>query len=140
MSKARNWTTFRTITTITVLCGLGHEASSVIVGAIEHKEQKANLTPWILFLVFVLGPCEPLIPILMYPAAQSSITGLVAVTLVFALTTSITMVSVVFKIFPDVFAILRFYFYSLSTQKSFAFSRKNSYLSGPASAQNCSIH
>lgn len=33
MSKARNWTTFRTVM-ITVLCGLGHVASSVVVGAI----------------------------------------------------------------------------------------------------------
>lgn len=33
MSKARSWTTFRTIM-ITVLCGLGHVASSVVIGAI----------------------------------------------------------------------------------------------------------
>jgi len=64
----------------------------------NHEKQKANLTPWILFLVFVLGPCEPLIPILMYPAAQASITGLIAVTAVFAFTTITTMLSVVLAV------------------------------------------
>jgi hypothetical protein len=29
-----------------------------------------KLTPWILFTIFVLGPCEPMIPLVMYPAAQ----------------------------------------------------------------------
>jgi len=29
-------------------------------------------TPWILFLLFAFGPCEPLIPLLMYPAAKAS--------------------------------------------------------------------
>ena len=36
-----------------------------------HKGEKAkNLTPWILFTIFVFGPCEPLIPLLIYPAAK----------------------------------------------------------------------
>ena len=60
----------------------------------EHSGKSQNLTPWILFLVFVLGPCEPLIPILMYPAAQASATGLIAVTTVFAITTIATMLAV----------------------------------------------
>jgi ABC-type nickel/cobalt efflux system permease component RcnA len=38
-----------------------------------HKEEKKSLTPWILFVVFILGPCEPLIPLLMFPAAQHSV-------------------------------------------------------------------
>lgn len=54
-----------------------------------------NMTPWVLFTIFVLGPCEPLIPLLMYPAAQSSLTGLVLVTTVFGLATIITMLAVV---------------------------------------------
>ncbi len=60
-----------------------------------HNEDKRNITPWILFTIFVLGPCEPLIPILMYPAAKKSITGLFLVTGIFGLTTIITMLSVV---------------------------------------------
>jgi sulfite exporter TauE/SafE len=56
---------------------------------------RGSITPWILFTVFVLGPCEPLIPILMYPAAQRSIFGLVVVTGVFGLVTIATMLSIV---------------------------------------------
>ncbi len=51
----------------------------------------ARLTPWILFTIFVTGPCKPLIPLLMYPAAQRSVTGAFLVTLVFGLATLITM-------------------------------------------------
>lgn len=54
------------------------------------------MTPWILFIIFVLGPCEPLIPILMYPAAEINISGLIFVTSVFAVTTILTMQAVVF--------------------------------------------
>jgi nickel/cobalt exporter len=51
----------------------------------------AGATAWTLFLVFVLGPCEPLIPILMYPAAAGSTAAVIAVATVFALTTLVTM-------------------------------------------------
>jgi len=53
------------------------------------------LGPWTLFVVFVLGPCEPLIPILMYPAAAHDWWGVTAVAGVFALTTITTMLLVV---------------------------------------------
>ncbi|GAJ21606.1 unnamed protein product, partial [marine sediment metagenome] len=59
------------------------------------KEQK-NITPWVLFTIFVLGPCEPLIPLLMYPAAKNSLRGLIAVTSVFGVVTIVTMMSIVF--------------------------------------------
>ncbi len=57
--------------------------------------KQQSLTPWILFTIFVLGPCEPLIPLLMYPAATKSISGVWAVSLVFALATIGTMMAVV---------------------------------------------
>ncbi|MFH1046207.1 MAG: sulfite exporter TauE/SafE family protein [Candidatus Omnitrophota bacterium] len=57
--------------------------------------EKANITPWILFTIFVLGPCEPLIPILMYPAAKQSLEGLVGVTVIFGATTILTMMGIV---------------------------------------------
>jgi len=50
---------------------------------------------WAIFIVFVLGPCEPLIPILMFPAAKESLVGLLAVTTVFGLVTLLTMLTVV---------------------------------------------
>ncbi len=59
------------------------------------KNKAKDLTPWILFTVFVLGPCEPLIPLLMYPAAKSSIAGMFLVTLIFSVTTIATMLSIV---------------------------------------------
>jgi sulfite exporter TauE/SafE len=61
-----------------------------------HKGEKSkNLTPWILFTIFVFGPCEPLIPLLIYPAAKSSTFGLVLVTGVFGVVTIVTMLSIV---------------------------------------------
>ncbi len=60
----------------------------------NHTHNK-KLTPWILFTIFVLGPCEPLIPILMYPAAEHSTFGIIAVSLVFGLITIVTMLGIV---------------------------------------------
>lgn len=60
-----------------------------------HDAGKANIAPWILFTIFVFGPCEPLIPLLIYPAAKSSMSGVIAVTAVFALTTISTMMVMV---------------------------------------------
>lgn len=167
MGKARNWATYKTLW-LTVLCGIGHVGSSIVLGLIgilmgiglyhltwfesargnlaawafltfgilyfiygmvkayrnrphkhfhyhedgsvhlhehihhkEHahphvQEKKVNITPWILFVVFILGPCEPLIPILMYPAAQRSYLGLAMIALIFSLITISTMVGMVF--------------------------------------------
>ncbi|MFA5553878.1 MAG: sulfite exporter TauE/SafE family protein [Phycisphaerae bacterium] len=167
ISWARKWSTFKTAM-LTFLCGLGHIASSVVLGIIgiilglavgklegwessrgdiaawlliafglayfiwgirqayrnkihthihlhpedgsehshEHSHEskhshlhlergKVSITPWVLFIIFVFGPCEPLIPILMYPASQSSVLGLILVTSAFAITTIATMLTVV---------------------------------------------
>ena len=166
MAWARKWSTLKT-TLITLLCGLGHIGSSVLLGLIgvamglavrkleilesfrgnlaawlliafglvyfvwglrrayrekshahshthagesahahlhahqaEHlhlhaDETARNVTPWVLFVIFIFGPCEPLIPILMYPAAKSSLFGLLVVTSVFAIITIVTMLTVV---------------------------------------------
>ncbi|MFZ5980167.1 MAG: hypothetical protein ACOYVF_06000 [Candidatus Zixiibacteriota bacterium] len=142
MAKARAWTTTRTLV-LTILCGIGHVLSSVVLGFIgvalgvavarleliesvrgdiaawvltgfgliyfiwglrragrkhvhthfteNENGQKANITPWILFTIFVLGPCEPLIPLIMYPAAKMSTGAVVLVALVFSVTTITTM-------------------------------------------------
>jgi len=60
-----------------------------------HQEEIVKTTPWILFLIFVFGPCEPLIPILMYPAAENNISGAVIVSLLFSVVTIGTMMSIV---------------------------------------------
>ncbi|MGC8990783.1 MAG: sulfite exporter TauE/SafE family protein [Verrucomicrobiia bacterium] len=169
MARARKWSWPRT-GLITLLCGIGHVGSSIVIGAIgialgygvqhiqniesvrgdwaawtlflfgigyfiwglwkgisnkphrhfhvhedgsihthqhshvqrtvhdhDHRPQEdVNLTPWILFVAFVLGPCEPLIPVLMYPAARHSLHGIVLVALVFSAVTIATMVTIVF--------------------------------------------
>jgi nickel/cobalt exporter len=174
LSKARKWSKIKTIW-ITILCGIGHVGSSVLIGFIGiaagvalskleafesfrgniagwlfigfglayavwglrrafnnkphthahfhlngkkhvhehthfvdhahlHTEEKTennekveykNLTPWILFVIFVFGPCEPLIPLLMFPALQHSVLGVVSVTTVFSLVTIATMTTIV---------------------------------------------
>lgn len=165
MGKARGWTLSKTLR-ITTLCGLGHVASSIVIGtagillgaklatlvdiegargnlasyallafglvyfawgikkagrghvhshvhvhedvmhdhvhdhhtshAHVHKEGARNtITPWVMFIVFVLGPCEALIPLFMYPAAQKSNGLVVLVAVVFGVVTLLTMLACV---------------------------------------------
>ncbi|HEY4785585.1 MAG TPA: hypothetical protein VIH57_06030 [Bacteroidales bacterium] len=62
----------------------------------NHNDNKpVNLTPWILFTIFVLGPCEPLIPLLMYPAAKTHIGAVALVAVVFSIITITTMMVIV---------------------------------------------
>ena len=60
-----------------------------------HQEESFKTTPWILFLIFVFGPCEPLIPLVMYPASKHNFHGAVIVAILFSITTVITMLSIV---------------------------------------------
>jgi sulfite exporter TauE/SafE len=54
-----------------------------------------NITPWVLFTIFVFGPCEVLIPLLMYPAARNSMMDAAYVTLIFGAVTIATMLGIV---------------------------------------------
>jgi nickel/cobalt transporter (NicO) family protein len=139
MARARNWSVVRTAW-ITFACGLGHVASSVVLGMLGYAAGAAlhrlewiesvrgeiaawslitfgalyaawglwrlrrrgpdghthdhllrihasdhvhdpktgatvSLTPVILFVIFVFGPCEPLIPLFIYPAATDGWVG-----------------------------------------------------------------
>jgi len=78
--------------------GLSHEHLHDHSGEHSHvhnKEKKKNVTPWILFAIFIFGPCEPLIPLVMYPAAKHNISGVVLVTLAFGITTIATMLVII---------------------------------------------
>jgi len=174
LAKARAWSKARTAV-ITLLCGLGHVLSSVLIGLagiwlgaavgklewIEgirgdvagwllvafglvymvwgvkralrgekhshshshggpehahmhgHEPEHAHphgpaaaVTPWALFIVFVFGPCEPLIPVLMYPALKTGMGLAAAAAAVFSVVTISTMLASVFlllwgiKLFP----------------------------------------
>ena len=57
--------------------------------------KKANITPWVLFTIFVFGPCEPLIPLVMYPAARHSTAGVALVAAAFGLATIATMLVII---------------------------------------------
>lgn len=143
MSAARGWSVRKTAL-ITVLCGIGHVLSSVLIGfagvalgkavgslellestrgqlaawmmisfgavymvwgvrkalrrGMDGADQAArsdSTVPWVLFLVFAFGPCEPLIPLLIYPAVAHSISLAMLVAGVFCLATVATMTVVV---------------------------------------------
>jgi sulfite exporter TauE/SafE len=152
MSRAGGWSAAKTLR-LTLACGLGHVAGSVLIGAIglllgvavmrleaaeafrgdmaawlligfgaaslaaalvrsvggvhpaAHAVDAAGgtrdagrpsvWTPWLLFLVFVFGPCEPLVPLLMYPAAKADAFAVAAVVVTFALATLATMAAAV---------------------------------------------
>jgi sulfite exporter TauE/SafE len=59
------------------------------------EERGANITPWVLFTIFVFGPCEPLIPLVMYPAARHSTAGVALVAGAFGLTTILAMLAII---------------------------------------------
>lgn len=61
----------------------------------ELPAKACGWAPWFAFLVFVLGPCEPFIPLLMLPAARVGAGSLIVVTLAFTLATVGTMVAAV---------------------------------------------
>lgn len=64
-----------------------------------HKKADGVVAPWALFAVFVLGPCEALIPVLMYPAAKQSMAIVFLVTSIFSIVTVLTMLmAVVFSV------------------------------------------
>jgi sulfite exporter TauE/SafE len=143
MGKARKWSLTK-VTLITILSGIAHVGSSVVLGLIgvafgiavnkleifesvrgslaawlligfglvyfvwgvrkaikghshthDHIDNKKDITPWVLFTIFIFGPCEPLIPLLMYPAAKHSTWGVIAVAAIFGLVTISTMLGMV---------------------------------------------
>ena len=76
--------------------GIGHQHPHHHEG--QKAAQEANgskSTVWVLFIIFVLGPCEPLIPLLMYPASEKNAAGVLIVVLVFGIATIGTMLAVV---------------------------------------------
>ncbi len=62
---------------------------------VHDSNKVVKLTPWVLFTIFIFGPCEPLIPLVMYPAAQNNYSELIVLTIVFSLITICTMIALV---------------------------------------------
>jgi nickel/cobalt transporter (NicO) family protein len=72
-----------------------HEHHHLFGPAHAHAASHKTMTTWALFTVFVLGPCEPLIPLLMFPAATGSISSVALVSGVFGVVTIVTMAAMV---------------------------------------------
>ncbi len=72
-----------------------HTHSHVTDHTHVHAGKPGSLTPWVLFIIFVFGPCEPLIPLIMYPAAEHDMMSVVLVAAIFGVTTILTMLTIV---------------------------------------------
>jgi len=74
----------------------GHRHAHDAAHAHPHGEtQGFRLTPWILFTLFIFGPCEPMIPLVMYPAARGSWADVTTVIISFSVLTIGAMLGVV---------------------------------------------
>ncbi len=58
-------------------------------------QERFRVTPWVMFIIFVLGPCEPMIPLLYFPAAQNSWWGMLVLIVVYTVCTLATMLVMV---------------------------------------------
>lgn len=79
------------------LCYLVYGLRLILRETVNQKcEQKpAHYWTWLFFLIFVFGPCEPLIPLFMVPAIRHQSQMAFMMTVVFSATTLMTMVGCV---------------------------------------------
>jgi hypothetical protein len=68
----------------------------------EHKHsafasplKKHKVTPWVIFIIFLLGPCEPMIPLLFAPAVNNNIAYLITLILAYTSFTLLAMLMMV---------------------------------------------
>jgi len=73
----------------------GVERFQVHVAEGESEPVSRTTSAWTLFIIFVFGPCEPLIPLVMFPAAKGDYAGMGMVVGLFGLTTLLTMTALV---------------------------------------------
>ncbi len=59
-------------------------------------DRRPGLVPWVLFVLFVFGPCEPLIPLLIVPGLEMSWGCCMAVCCAYTTATTLTMVACVY--------------------------------------------
>lgn len=64
-------------------------------GSVTYPQQRVKVTPLVLLAIFVMGPSEPLVPLLFYSGANQSAVQTGIVIAVFALFTVFTMVAMV---------------------------------------------
>jgi sulfite exporter TauE/SafE len=64
-------------------------------GAAVRPTERHKVTPWVLFIIFILGPCEPMIPLLYFPAVQHNWWGMLLLIIIYTLFTLATMLVMV---------------------------------------------
>ena len=64
-------------------------------GDIVAPKSRVKVTPLVLFAIFVMGPTEPLLPLLFYSGTQRSYLEVIVIIIVFALCTVLTMLTMV---------------------------------------------
>lgn len=64
-------------------------------GELVLPQDRYKVTPWVMFLIFILGPCEPMIPLLYFPGAKNSWGGMVLLITVYTSVTLMTMIAMV---------------------------------------------
>jgi hypothetical protein len=67
-----------------------HTHGEAVIPKDRHK-----VTPWVLFIIFLLGPCEPMIPLLYFPAAKNSVGVMLLLIVTYTIFTLATMVLIV---------------------------------------------
>ena len=67
-----------------------HKHGEAIAPAERHK-----VTPWVMFIIFLLGPCEPMIPLLYFPVAKDNWQVMLLMIAVYTVITLLTMITVV---------------------------------------------
>ena len=64
-------------------------------GDMVMPKERHKVTPWVMFVIFLLGPCEPMIPLLYFPAAKNSLPAMLLLIIVYTIFTLLTMVVMV---------------------------------------------
>jgi len=64
-------------------------------GVAVNTSERHKVTPWVLFIIFLLGPCEPMIPLLFVPAVKNNVYGMVMLVAVYTVVTLATMLFMV---------------------------------------------
>jgi hypothetical protein len=64
-------------------------------GEVVYPQKRVKVTPFVLLAIFVMGPSEPIIPLLFYSGAKHSITEIVILVGVFTVFTVLTMLAMV---------------------------------------------
>jgi len=72
-----------------------HSLGNTVGKEQAHTENNIKVTPYILFMIFVMGPSEPLTPLLFYSGLNRSVAESLALIIPFSLTTVATMLGMV---------------------------------------------